>query len=77
MVGINEATLYRYLNNEIDISRDNAIKLGKVLGCDPADLIFNSLFVPVWGTVDTITDGYENGFAVYPGEITELKNQLK
>jgi len=75
MVGINEATLYRYLNNEIDISRDNAIKLGKVLGCDPADLIFNSLFVPVWGTVDTITDGYENGFAVYPGEITELEKE--
>ena len=74
-IGINEVTLYRYLKNEIDISRDNAIKLGKVFGCDPADLIFNSLFVPVWGTVDTITDGYEKGYSVYPGEITELETE--
>ena len=75
MIGINEVTLYRYIKNEIDISRDNAIKLGKILGCDPVDLIFNSLLTPVWGTVDTITDGYENGFAVYPGEITELEKE--
>ena len=73
MVGINEATLYRYLKNEIDISRDNAIKLGKVLGCDPVDLIFNSLFVPVWGTVDTITEGPNNSLRVLAGEITELE----
>ena len=75
MIGINEATLYRYLKNEIEISRDNAIKLGKVLGCDPVDLIFNSLFVPIWGTADTIVDGYENGYSVYPGEITELEKE--
>ena len=74
-IGINEATLYRYLNNEVDISRDNAIKLGKIFACDPADLIFNSLFVPVWGKVNTIIDGYENGFSVYPGEITELETE--
>lgn len=74
-IGINEVTLYRYLKNEIDISRDNAIKLGKVFACDPADLIFNSLFVPVWGTVDTITDGYEKGYSVYRGEITELETE--
>ena len=75
MIGVNEATLYRYLKNEIDISRDNAIKLGKVLGCDPVDLIFNSLFVPVWGITDPGFDGYENGYSVYPGEITELKRE--
>ena len=75
MIGINEATLYRYLKNEIDISRDNAIKLGKIFGCDPVDLIFNSLFVPVWGTADTIVDGYENGYSLYPGEITELQKE--
>jgi len=75
MIGINEVTLYRYIKNEIDISRDNAIKLGKIFGCDPVDLIFNSLFVPVWGTVDTIIDGYENGYSVYPGEITELSTK--
>ena len=73
MIGVNEATLYRYLKNEIDISRDNAIKLGKVLGCDPVDLIFNSLFVPVWGTVDTISEGPNNSLRVLAGEITELE----
>jgi len=72
MTGINEATLYKYLKNDIEISRDTAVKLGKILGCDPADLIFNSLYTPIWGMVDTTFDGYENGYSIYPGEITEL-----
>ena len=41
--------------------------------CTATDLIFNSLFVPVWGTVDTITEGPNNSLRVLAGEITELE----
>ena len=44
LAGVDETTLYRHLNGTIEISRDIAIKYAKVLGCDPAEILFNNLF---------------------------------
>ena len=71
MAGVNEATLYRHLKNDFDISKEQAIKYAKVLGCDPAELIFNPLIIPVWGDVDTTESIEQNDFQIYASEIRE------
>ena len=43
--GINESSVHRHLSGAMDISRDAAFKYAKVLGCDPSELLFNSLQV--------------------------------
>lgn len=73
MAGVNEATLYRHLKNEFDISKEQAIKYAKVLGCDPAELFFNPLIIPVWGDADTTEQIQENAFQVYASEVRELE----
>ena len=73
MAGVNEATLYRHLKNEFDISKEQAIKYAKVLGCDPAELIFNPLIIPVWGDADTTEQISQNDFQIYASEIRELE----
>jgi len=70
MTGIDEATLYRHLNNQFEISREMAIRYGKALGCDPAELLFNPLYVPVWGVTNTVEDKKLSIFPVHAGEIT-------
>jgi hypothetical protein len=70
MTGIDEATLYRHLNNQFEISREMAIRYGKALGCDPAELLFNPLYVPVWGVTNTVEAKKLSIFPVHPGEIT-------
>jgi hypothetical protein len=66
--GVDEASLYRHLSGTA-ISREAAVKYAKVLGCDPAELLFNPLLVPVWGRVDTQEMKSINKLAVYSGEI--------
>ena len=73
MAGVNEATLYRHLKNDFDISKEQAIKYAKVLGCDPAELIFNPLIIPVWGDVDTTESIVSNPFQIYASEVRELE----
>ena len=70
---VDETTLWRHLKGTYEISREAAIKYAKALGCDPAEILFNDLNIPVWGTADTIDDGYGKGYSVYPGEILELE----
>ena len=69
LAGINEATLYRHLSGELEISRDVAIKYAKVLGCDPAKILFNDLTIPMWGSTDTLEGGMMNRLSIYPSEI--------
>jgi len=71
MAGIAETTLYRHLKNEIQIDKNTAINYGKILGCDPVDLMFNPLFVSVWGTVDTLQYKSINKNNILHCEITE------
>jgi len=73
LAGVDETTLYRHLKGTIEISRDIAIKYAKALGCDPAEILFNNLNVPIWGTTDTLEMSMLDKFSVLPSEITSLK----
>jgi len=73
LAGVDETTLYRHLNGTIEISRDMAIKYAKALGCDPAEILFNDLHVPIWGTANTLEMSMLDKFSVLPSEITALK----
>ena len=70
LAGVDETTLYRHLKGTIEISRDIAIKYAKVLGCDPAEILFNNLEIPVWGSTDTQEMSMLDEFSVYDSEIT-------
>ena len=72
--GVDEATVWRHLTDKAEISRDAAIRYAKVLGCDPAKILFNDLQIPVWGSTDTLELGMVNRLSVYASEITP--NQL-
>ena len=74
LAGVEESTLYRHLKGNkdakgMDISRDAAIKYSRVLGCDPSELLFNPLQIPVWGEVDTLVWKGSGKYPVYAGEI--------
>jgi plasmid maintenance system antidote protein VapI len=74
LAGIDETTLFRHLKGTSEISRDAAIKYAKVFGCDPAEILFNSLTIPVWGTTDTMEQLLIEKLYVYASEIVPLKN---
>jgi len=74
LAGVEESTLYRHLKG-MEISRDAAFKYAKVLGCDPSELLFNPLHVPVWGSVDLQEMKGAGDFSVYPGEITGFSKE--
>ncbi len=67
--GVDEATLFRHLNGTFQISREVALKYSQVLGCDPSELFFNPLHVPVWGSTDLQEMSGAGTYSVYPGEI--------
>jgi len=67
---VNETTLFRHLKGTFEISRDVAIKYARTLGCDPAEILFNSLNIPVWGSTDTQEMSMVNKYSVYASEIT-------
>ena len=66
--GVDEATLYRHLSGTA-ISREASVKYAKVLGCDPAELNFNPLLVPIWARADTQEMKSINKLSVYAGEL--------
>ena len=67
---VNETTLFRHLKGTFEISREVAIKYARTLGCDPAEILFNSLNIPVWGSTDTQEMSMVNKYSVYASEIT-------
>jgi len=69
LAGVDETTLWRHLKGTADISRDAAIKYAKVLGCDPAEILFNDLMVTVWGSTDTTEQSSHNRLQVFASEI--------
>jgi len=71
--GIDETTLFRHLKGTSEISRETAIRYAKTLGCDPAEILFNSLNIPVWGSTDTQEMKMVNKFTVFTSEITSTK----
>jgi len=70
LAGVDQATLYRHLNGELDITREAAIRYAKVLGCDPVKILFNELTIPMWGSTDTHEMQMMNRLSIYPSEIT-------
>jgi len=72
--GQNETTLFRHLKGTFEISRDAAIKYAKVLGCDPAKILFNDLSIPVWGSTDTLEQSSIERLSIYASEITANEN---
>jgi len=73
--GINESTIHRHLAGYVEITRDAAFKYAKVLGCDPSELIFNSLDIPVWGKTDTQDLTGQGDYSVLPSEIIGLQKE--
>ena len=67
--GVDETTLFRHLKGTFEISREIAIKYAKALGCDPSEILFNSLNIPVWASTDTQETTMLNKFSVYASEL--------
>jgi len=72
--GVDKSTLFRHLKGTFDISRDAAIKYAKALGCDPAEILFNDLSVPIWGSVDTQSSSLVKRVLIDHHEITANEN---
>ena len=47
-----ESTTYTHTSGARAISREVAIKYSEILNCDPVDLMFNKVTIPVWGKVN-------------------------
>jgi len=73
--GLSESTILRHMAGTMDMSRDAAFKYAKVLGCDPSELLFNSLDIPVWGKTDTQEITGQGDYSVLPGEIIGFQNE--
>jgi plasmid maintenance system antidote protein VapI len=69
IANVNEATIFRHLKDEFEISRDVAIKYAKALGCDPAEILFNDLYVNIWGSADTLQNSLQKRVLVEHHEI--------
>jgi len=63
-----ESTTYTHTSGSRAISRDVALKYAEILKCDPVDLMFNKMTIPVWGKVNLmIPVDMEKTYS--PGEI--------
>ena len=63
-----ESTTYTHTSGARAISREVAIKYSEILNCDPVDLMFNKVTIPVWGKVNLMHPvDLEKTYA--PGEI--------
>ena len=69
LADVNEATIFRHLKDDFDISRDVAIKYAKALGCDPVEILFNDLYVSIWGSTDTLQSSLQKRVMVDHHEI--------
>ena len=47
-----ESTTYTHTSGSRAISREVALKYSDILKCDPVDLMFNKVTIPVWGKVN-------------------------
>ena len=72
--GVDKSTLFRHLKGTFEISRDAAIKYAKALGCDPAEILFNDLSVPIWGSTDTQTSSLIKRVLIDHHEIISNEN---
>ena len=62
------STTYTHTSGARAISREVAIKYSEILKCDPVDLMFNKVTIPVWGKVN-LMQPVELEKTYSPGEI--------
>jgi len=53
-IGKKSASLYHHTKGIREMSRDTAIEYAEKLNCDPVDLMFNKLTIPVWAKANTL-----------------------
>ena len=53
-IGKKSASLYHHTKGIREISRETAIEYAEKLNCDPVDLLFNKLTLPVWAKTNTL-----------------------
>jgi len=63
-----ESTTYTHTSGARAISREVALKYSEILKCDPVDLMFNKVTIPVWGKVNLMNPVELEKF-YSPGEI--------
>ena len=63
-----ESTTYTHTSGARAISREVALKYSEILKCDPVDLMFNKVTIPVWGKVNLMQPVELEKF-YSPGEI--------
>mgnify|MGYP003653541229 FL=1 len=63
-----ESTTYTHTSGSRAISREVALRYAEILKCDPVDLMFNKMTIPVWGKVNLMTPVELEKF-YSPGEI--------
>lgn len=50
--GLDEATIYRHVQNTLSVNRQAAIKYANYFGMDPSEILFNDIKIPLQGKVD-------------------------
>ena len=53
-IGKKSASLYHHTKGIREMSRETAIEYAEKLNCDPVDLMFNKLTIPVWAKANTL-----------------------
>ena len=70
-LGKNKSSVYHHTSGKREISKKVAMEYAKKLKCDPVDLMFNKLSIPVWGKVDLL----KSSALLRPGEIYSLDDK--
>ena len=53
-IGKKSASLYHHTKGIREMSRETAIEYAEKLNCDPVDLMFNKITIPVWAKANTL-----------------------
>lgn len=61
-IGLDISTVYKHVKGDRDVDRKTALRYASYFGCDPADILFPPVKIPVTGKVDFLDK-------VRPGEI--------
>ena len=67
----NKSSVYHHTSGKREISKKVAMEYAAKLKCDPVDLMFNKLSIPVWGKVDLL----KSSALLRPGEIYSLDDK--
>ena len=72
----NKSSVYHHTSGKREISKKVAMEYAKKLKCDPVDLMFNKLSIPVWGKVNLLKPS-ELEETYSPGRIFSYYSDIK